>query len=98
MDWSDVARASAVVLTTLCALGLPQAIMIPGRAARGWLLVLAIELFVIGAAIAVVLPWGEPIRWYRTPFVLAAGLVGVVYLYLVRREWKRKQRAADEAE
>jgi hypothetical protein len=96
---ADAARVVAVALTAACMGGFVEAITahMVREAKRVWLYVASVELYLFSCAMAVIAHFGEPrFVWYRTPAVIVAGVLGLIYLRVRRRDVQRGQRLAAE--
>lgn len=97
---TDTLRIATILLALLMVATLPAAIGMHGRPRRTWLLLASLVLVWLSCAFAVGAHLGGgPVRWYRTPLVFVASLLGLCYTLLsLRAEAKRRAcRAMQEA-
>lgn len=94
LDWL---RVLTVVCAVVCVGGFTGPILSGSarEARRVWLLILSVWLFILRGALAAVSNLGEPsMPLLSTPEALLAGLVGVVYVAVYRRDVRRGQKLA----
>jgi len=81
---ADTLRYVTIVLTLLACLLTPRAVYrrVPSNAAALIVMVLVIQY--VGATVAVVDSIGQPIVWYRTPRILLASILSLLYVWAAR--------------
>lgn len=79
MSSADALRLLAIIFSLLACATMPLALNPFNRPSRVWLLIVAIELLWLSAMVSVADSWGQAIRWYRTPLILSASIIGGLY-------------------
>jgi hypothetical protein len=97
MSLADWLRLVAAMMAAICAFGFIVVITSHAvrEARRVWLLVASVELYLVSCVVQGTVRFGDPeFKWYGLPVALAAGVLGVVYLVIYRRDARRGQRLA----
>jgi hypothetical protein len=91
--FADYMRAVTIILSALVLAALPMAIGVEGRPSRTWFLVGSIELVWFSGLVSLSYHFGEAARWYRTPVMLGASVLGVLYVASVLHQRAAGSRA-----
>lgn len=80
----DVVRYVAIFLSVIVCALLPRAVGVKNRPGRIWLFLICVELYIFSSIVSMGYHIGDgPPRWYRSPVIIVASTIGIVYIVLV---------------
>lgn len=89
MSAPDIFRAITLFLTLIASVRIIPALWERVPTNRAWLIIGVLEIQFIGATVAIVDAWGGPLVWWRTPRILIADVLALIYVELVYLDHRR---------